>query len=90
MDKSIISSIISGVITGLMGYFIGMRKNRADAISKEISNLKEIIDSWKEYASDQEKILEKQALEIKKQQKIIDELRFKLEELSQEIKQKKS
>lgn len=84
--KSAIVSIIAGIITGISGYLLGIRKRKAEtknieeeSISKEISNLKEIIDSWKEYSLDLEKRVRQQNDEIKL-------LRKKVEELRKEIK----
>jgi flagellar capping protein FliD len=81
--KGIIISGIFGIISGVIGFFIGRPKNRAEikeieakTFSSQIDSLKEIINSWRERAMDLEKIVESQAETIR-------DLQTKIEEISE-------
>ena len=97
--ENIIISTSVGVVTGLLGFIGGRAKNKAeakqaysDALSKDISSLRLIIESWQEHADSlelqvdkQDKIIKAQDEKIKVQDEKIMKLQSKIEELSKQI-----
>lgn len=88
-----------GLTMGILGFIGGRSKNKAEvrdlnanALGKEISNLRLIIESWREHSDRLEKQVDEQEIEIKEQKIIIQkqnerisELQSRIEELGEKI-----
>ena len=90
--REILTSASVGIITGVIGYLSGRPKNKAEtkktdaeAISIEISSLRDIIESWKDHSSDLEKQIDRQNKIMKQQRTDLNEMKKKIKELGDQV-----
>ena len=89
---NILVALVSGGGMGIISYLFGRKKNKAeteaikaDVITKQINNLKEITDYWRGYSDELEQRVKEQGVLIKKQREEIEELKRVVEELKSQI-----
>lgn len=90
--ENIVISTGVGLVTGLLGFFGGRSKNKAEtrdtyasSLGKDIASLRLIIESWKEHASALEDQVDKQEKIIQEQNVKIGNLQTKIETLEKQI-----
>ncbi len=76
-----IVGLVGSVVTGVVSFLFGRRKNRAETISMELKNAQEVINIWRELSKEQDRRLEEQEGKLKEQGQQINEQNAKIEEL---------
>jgi len=85
MDTTITAGIIT-IISTILGYVVGSRKNRAEASNLEIKNIKEIIEIYTKTIQDLKIEVEELKEEIKEYKTCISKLENELQQFKKDMK----